>query len=93
MSEFWQEFKNGGISAVGVFGALFIMLAMIIWAIILIVGLQLVLWSAWLCRHYLDSYSVIQHLRLQNVDFLVSITDSYLLWYEKITSSIKNLVK
>lgn len=93
MKDFWLVFKEGAIEAVGRFGALFIILVLIVYSLVLILGLQVVLILGWIFRHKLSTYNAITELNLNVEDLLVNVTDSYLVWYEKITTAIKNLVK
>lgn len=93
MKDFWPAFKDGSIDAVGRFGALFIILVLIAYSLVLILGLQVVLILGWIFRHKLSTYNAITELDLNVEEILVNITDAYLTWYEKITTAIKNLVK
>lgn len=89
MKHFWKEFKDGCIEAVGMFGATALTLGGV-----LIISVAIVAY-----------YIVVLGKRMFGFDdksdegpspfemTLSSICDTYLYWYEKITTSIKNLVK
>lgn len=74
-------------------GATIIIAASLVWAIILIAVCQLMLWIGWLCRMQHHTYSVLVAFKLEDTEWLQSISDSWLVWYEKIAATIKNLVK
>lgn len=93
MKDFWPVFKEGAIDGVATFGAIAVLLFMVVWALVIIVGLQVVLLIGWIFRQELTTYNAITELNLNVDDFLVSVTDSYQVWYDKIATTLKNLVK
>ena len=86
MKEYWTEFKAGGISAVGVFGSV----ALTIFGVILV----------WIIMAGFAVLNIFNKLAGRPVRppvpislSLFAICDTYDYWYDKITTSIKNLVK
>lgn len=87
MKQLWLEFKNGCISAVGSFGAIALTLIGLV-----VIAVLLVLYYGWYWFGVLARIATPKEVPPFGLS-LDAICDTYLYWYEKITSSIKNLVK
>lgn len=86
MKHFWTEFKEGAISAVGMFGAI----ALTLFGILL-VSAVIVAFAAVNVFNRLAGREERPHIPLDLS--LIAICDTYDYWDDKITTAIKNLVK
>lgn len=87
MKSYWAEFKDGSISAVGVVGATTLTICGLV-----IVMVLLGLYYGW---HWFGVLArIVTPKEVPSFEMSTSaICDTYLYWYEKITTAIKNLVK
>jgi len=88
MSDLKNALKDGAISGVGSFGAT----ALTIGGIIIVAIAAIFYYTMQFCMALLSIHSH-GDSRYEIEVSIRAVCDTYLYWYEKITSSIKNLVK
>lgn len=86
MKKLWSSFKTGAVVGAGTFGATFMTLLGIILVSIAIMAYYSMVATRYVCGCSDDKPSPFELT-------LSSVCDTYLFWYENITTAIKNLVK
>lgn len=86
MKAFASEFKSGCINAIGAFGAIALTIFGILIVSIAIMAYYSMVLTKYICGIADDRPSPFELT-------ISSVCDTYLYWYENITTAIKNLVK